>query len=58
MYVVEIVGLALFIALMAVGYKKNNRNMMLLASLCLLVAVAGSDFVSGVMDGLNAQAES
>jgi len=58
MYVVEIVGLVLFIALMAVGYKKNNRNIMLLASLCLLVAVAGPDFVSGVMDGLNAQAES
>ena len=54
MVYVEITGLILFIVLMTLGYRKNNRNLMLLSSLCLLVGLAGLDFVSGFIEGFNA----
>lgn len=53
MVVVEVIGFVLFVALMAIGYKKHNRNMMLMASTCLLVAVAGPDFIVGFIEGFS-----
>lgn len=53
MFAIEIVGFVLFVVLMAIGYKMNNRNAMLIASISLLVAVAGPDFVNGVIEGFN-----
>lgn len=53
MLIVEIVGLVFFIVLMTIGYRKNSRNMMLVASLCLLVALSGPDFTAGVIAGFN-----
>ncbi|WP_296047980.1 hypothetical protein [uncultured Alteromonas sp.] len=54
MVYLEISGLILFIVLMTLGYRKNNRNMMLISALCLLVGLAGPDFVSGFIEGFNA----
>lgn len=51
MYNLEVVFLIAFIVLAAVGYKKNNRNLMLVSSLCLLVGLAGPDFMKGFMEG-------
>ncbi len=51
MYYLSIITLILFLVLMAVGYKKNSRNMMLSASLCLLVGLAGPDFMEGFYHG-------
>ena len=53
MFFVEVIGFALFAILMTIGYKKSNRNMMLMASICLLVAVAGPNFIAGFIDGLS-----
>jgi len=47
----EIILLILFIALTAIGYKKTNRNMMLLGSICLLIASAGEPFRNGFNEG-------
>ena len=54
MVYVEITGLILFIVLMTLGYRKNNRNLMLISALCLLIGLAGPDFVSGFIEGFNA----
>ncbi|MGL1959425.1 MAG: hypothetical protein OCD00_19250 [Colwellia sp.] len=51
MYILEIVSLLLFLVLIVLGYKKNSRNIMLVASICLLVGLAAPDFVSGLIDG-------
>lgn len=53
MVFVEVIGFVLFVVLTIIGYKKSNRNMMLMASLCLLLAVAGPDFIAGFNDGFS-----
>ena len=53
MLIIETLGSVLFVVLMIIGYRKNNRNIMLIASLCLFVAVAGPDFAAGVIEGFN-----
>jgi len=55
MYNLEAIGLLLFIVLTVLGYKKDNRNIMLVASLCLLVCLAGPDFIAGYIEGYNGQ---
>ncbi|OJF70354.1 hypothetical protein BK026_17100 [Alteromonas sp. V450] len=54
MYYLEVVSLILFVVLMTIGYKKNNRNIMLASSLCLLLGLAGPDFISGFKEGYSA----
>lgn len=49
----ELIGIIAFVALSAIGYKKNNRNMMLTASMCLLVALAAPEFAAGFIEGYN-----
>jgi hypothetical protein len=51
MYYLEVISLILFVVLMIIGYKKNNRNIMLASSLCLLLGLAGPDFISGFKKG-------
>ncbi len=54
MVYLEITGLILFIVLMTLGYRKNNRNMMLISALCLLIGLAVPEFISGFIEGFNA----
>lgn len=49
-YLLEIIGLILLI----LGYRRNNRNLLLAAALCLWVGAGVDDFVRGFMDGVNA----
>ncbi|RUO30544.1 hypothetical protein CWE12_04625 [Aliidiomarina sedimenti] len=51
MFYLEVILLISFVVLMVVGYKKNNRNTMLAASLCLVVAVALPGFSDGFQNG-------
>jgi len=51
MFIFEIIGLLLFVFLISLGYKKNNRNLMLLASICLLISLGAQDFITGFSDG-------
>lgn len=48
MFYLEIVLLILFAVLLVVGYRKNNRNIMLGAVLCLVVATALPSFIAGM----------
>jgi hypothetical protein len=47
----EIITVVLFVVLFTIGYRKSNRNIMLVASVCLLIGLAGPDFVKGFQDG-------
>ncbi|WP_435276360.1 hypothetical protein ACMAZF_05000 [Psychrobium sp. nBUS_13] len=49
----ELIGIIVFVALSVIGYKKNNRNIMLTGSMCLLVALAAPEFVAGFIEGYN-----
>ncbi|GAA5131520.1 hypothetical protein [Thalassotalea piscium] len=51
MYWLEAIGLIVFIVLMTIGYKRRNRNIMLGASICLLITLVGPDAVSGFNEG-------
>ena len=52
MFIIESGALLLFVILMIVGYRKNNRNIMLAASLFLIVGFGATAMVDGVMDAL------
>ena len=58
MYYLEIITLVVFVVLITIGYRKNNRNMMLAASLCLLLGLAGPGFIEGFQAGYGASAKS
>lgn len=51
---VDLVIFIVFIALIAVGYKRNNRNILLVASILLVVVFGGPEFVRGFHDGFMA----
>jgi hypothetical protein len=53
MYILEVIGSLLFVVLTILGYKKDNRNIMLVASICLIVGLAGPDFIAGFIEGYN-----
>jgi hypothetical protein len=53
MYILEVIGSLLFVVLTILGYKKYNRNIMLVASICLIVGLAGPDFIAGFIEGYN-----
>lgn len=53
MFFMEILLLVLFVMLLAVGYKKNNRNIMLIGSLCLVLATALPSLSTGVQEGFD-----
>jgi len=48
-YLLEIIGLVLLI----LGYRRNNRKLMLAAALCLWLGAGMSDFMRGFLDGVN-----
>ncbi len=50
----EIIASVIFVILTTVGYRKSCRNLMLVASIFLLVGLAGPDFVKGFQEGINA----
>jgi hypothetical protein len=49
-YTLEIVGLILLV----LGYRRNNRNLLLAAALCLWIGAGVNDFVRGFMDAASA----
>ncbi len=51
MYILEVVSLLMFLVLIVLGYKKNSRNVMLVASLCLFFGFVAPDFISGFTEG-------
>ena len=50
MFYIEVMFLILFVILIVIGYAKNNRNMMLVAALCLVVGTALPGFTKGVSE--------
>ncbi|WP_088329046.1 hypothetical protein [Lacimicrobium sp. SS2-24] len=52
MFYVELVLSVAFVVLTVLGYKRNRRNMMLLGSICLVIAVSAEPFARGFHDGL------
>lgn len=48
-YTLEIIGLVLLV----LGYRRNNRNLLLAAALCLWIGAGVNDFARGFMDGVN-----
>ena len=53
MFYLEIVFTVLFILLTVVGYRKSNRNIMLLGSICLVISFGAEPFLNGFSDGFN-----
>jgi len=53
----EIILMTLFVVLTAIGYKKSNRNTMLVGSICLLVGLAGEPFMKGFNEGFKESRE-
>jgi len=51
MLIIEVIGLITFLLLTLVGYRKNNRNFMLFASLILILTLAAPNFVKGFNQG-------
>lgn len=49
-YLLEIIGLVLLV----IGYRKNNRNLLLAAAICLWLGAGVNDFVRGLIDGYGA----
>ncbi|MEL0642607.1 hypothetical protein V6260_18690 [Pseudoalteromonas aliena] len=47
MPLVQIILLIAFAVLTAIGYKKNNRNLMLLGAIAISFAFLGLDFFNG-----------
>ncbi len=54
MIYVDLVVFVVFIALTVVGYKRNSRNILLAASILLVVVFCGPEFVRGFHDGFMA----
>ena len=52
MYIIQLVIFVLFIALTTIGYKKNNRNLMLLGAVVITFGYGGLDFILGFAEGL------
>jgi succinate-acetate transporter protein len=51
MYYFEVFLLVAFVILTIVGYKKNNRNLMLAGSFCLLIGLIAAPFSKGFNEG-------
>jgi putative copper export protein len=52
MAIVEIVLLAIGLAMLVFGYKKNDRNVLVGAALVLLLSAALGDMVHGFVEGM------
>lgn len=51
MYYLEISLFVIGVALLIVGYRRNRRNVMLVAAILLYLSGAVGDFVKGVQEG-------
>ncbi len=52
MEVIQLILYILFAVLTTVGYKKNNRNLMLLGAVAITVGFVGLDFILGFAEGI------
>ena len=53
MPLVQIILFIAFAVLTTIGYKKNNRNLMLLGAIAISFAFVGLDFLMGVDEGVS-----
>lgn len=51
MFYFEVILFIFFVYFISFGYRKNNRNMMLLGSFCLFLSLSAGGFVEGVNKG-------
>ena len=56
MIYVDLIVFTVFIVLIVVGYKRNNRNILVAASMLIVVVFCGPEFVRGFHDGFVATA--
>ncbi|MEW6989638.1 hypothetical protein AADZ91_03020 [Colwelliaceae bacterium 6441] len=49
----EIISFVLFVLFISLGYKKENRNLMLFATACLFVSLGGVEYISDFYVGFN-----
>ena len=49
----QLILFIVFAVLTTIGYKKNNRNLMLLGAVAISFAFVGLDFLIGVDEGLS-----
>lgn len=54
-YAFEVLVLLAGLASLVVGYRRNRRNVMLVAALLMFASVAGPQFAKGFNDGFMAQ---
>jgi hypothetical protein len=52
MDIIQLVLFLVFIVLTTVGYKKNNRNLMLLGAVAVTLGFVGLEFMLGFAEGL------
>jgi len=57
MYIIEVTLLVLGIALLIVGYRKNNRNVLVTAAVILFLSAGIDSFVSGFKEGFSSARE-
>ncbi len=53
----EIAMLVLGVVLVAFGYRRNGRNLLLAGAIVLYLSVAAPQFVGGLMDGASGTAD-
>ena len=52
MIYLQLLLLAAGVALLAIGYRRNDRKLMLVAAIVLFLAGSGVQFVTGFVEGL------
>lgn len=57
MYYFELIMLIAFVLFSGFGYVKNNRNVMLLGSFCLVVSLAAEPFAQGFNEGYSEKSQ-
>lgn len=50
---IEIILLVVGVIALIVGYRKNQRNVLLFAAIVLFLAATVGDFAHGILDGYN-----
>mgnify|MGYP001285905976 CR=1 FL=1 len=57
MATLQLILFIIFTVLTIVGYRKNNRNLMLLGAIVVAFAFVGLDFIMGIDHALSANSE-
>ncbi len=53
MFYAQVALLVAGVALLAVGYRRNHRNLLLAGAIVLFLSGAGLDFITGFADGVS-----